>query len=202
MKKSALLAVSALSLGVVGLATFTPVVNAESGLSGNASVSVTIASELGIGGTDITPGQVKPGQDSAFSTLNVNFGEITAGEVAVEGGTSADASFTKTLSVMNNSGFGGTLNVQGSALHSEATGAEDIPVGTNITAGVSNWGIKKADEGSWLDISTSANLGSDTGKGGDITYKVTYGLSTKDTQVAGQYNGTATYTYTIADLGA
>ena len=47
MKKSALLAVSALSLGVVGLATFTPMVNAApTTFTGNATVTVTVWAAL------------------------------------------------------------------------------------------------------------------------------------------------------------
>ena len=57
MKKSALLAVSALSLGVVGLATFTPVVSAVTSMTGNATVTVNVNSQLAIGGETLQPGQ-------------------------------------------------------------------------------------------------------------------------------------------------
>ena len=57
MKKSALLAVSALSLGVVGLATFTPVVNAVTSGSGTATVTAKVSSNLTIGGKPVTPNQ-------------------------------------------------------------------------------------------------------------------------------------------------
>ena len=53
MKKSALLAVSALSLGVVGLATFTPIVNAATTASGDATVTVMVGSAIGIGGETV-----------------------------------------------------------------------------------------------------------------------------------------------------
>ena len=197
MKKSALLAVSALSLGVVGLATFTPIVNAATGMHGNATVNVSVASELSIGGEDLTVGQDKESQ-TAFKNFNVNFGTITAGELAAEGTNSADDSFTKTVTVMNNSGYGGALTVQGSSLHSTAPNSTDIPVGTTIQAGTSAWSVKT--DGDWLDITTPKNVGSDDGLSGSHDYTVTYGLSTNKTQVAGDYHGTATYTYTITDL--
>ena len=53
MKKSALLAVSALSLGVVGLATFTPVVNAITSTTGDATVTVHVQEALAIGNTPL-----------------------------------------------------------------------------------------------------------------------------------------------------
>ena len=199
MKKSALLAVSALSLGVVGLATFTPMVNAATSMHGDATVSVKIASELSIGGEDITPGSDTE-SDAAFVDFGVNFGAVTAGQLAKEGENGADASFTKTVTIKNNSGHGGVLTVQGSSLTSSATGAQPIPAGATVAESTSGWSIKTNAD--WMDISTAQNVGSDDGLQGSKDYTVTYGLSTADTQVAGDYTGTATYTYTIADLGA
>ena len=76
MKKSALLAVSALSLGVVGLATFTPVVSAVTSMTGDATVTVNVSSQLAIGGQPITGGQEDQDDHCSFEVLSVDFGTV------------------------------------------------------------------------------------------------------------------------------
>ena len=188
MKKSALLAVSALSLGVVGLATFTPVVNAVT--SGNDTVTVTakVSSNLTIGGEPIQPNVED--QDFNFSTLAVDFGEVAPNATATEQ--------VKTVAINNNSGHGGVLTVTGTDL--TGSNNDTIPAAASVVAGTSGWSVKKTAGGSWLDISggKTANVDSDTGTGSK-EYSVTYGLGTDTAQAAGTYNGSATYTYTIND---
>ena len=189
MKKSALLAVSALSLGVVGLATFTPMVNAASTtFTGNATVTVKVDSTIGMGGID--PDDVIPGQDNPvdMSAYNINFGTVKAGADIVE--DSAD------IAMQNNTGKAGTLTLK--AANTSLTGV--TPTNT-IAAGVpakgkSAWGYKT--DGAYQAVSTTgAQIANDSGTGPSHK-NVTFGLSTADTQAADTYKGTVTYVYTIA----
>ena len=186
MKKSALLAVSALSLGVVGLATFTPVVNAVTSGSGTATVTAKVSSNLTIGGKPIQPNVGD--QKFDFSALAVDFGTVDPNDVADEQ--------PKTIAINNNSGHGGVLT------GTDLTGSnnDNIPAAADVASGTSGWSVKKTDGGNWLDISggKTANVDSDAGTG-PKTYGVTYGLGTDTAQASGAYNGSATYTYTIND---
>ena len=198
MKKSALLAVSALSLGVVGLATFTPVVNAVTSMTGDATVTVNVNSQLAIGDQPLNKGQEDQDDNGAFEALSVNFGTVDANQVASEQ--------TKNIAVQNNSGKGGALTISAADANlTNADGVHKIPsTATAPTAGTSTWGVKSdmtgGTAGAWKAVSSSpVTLGTDTGEG-QTSYGVTYGLSTSATQVSGQYNGSVTYTYTIQDL--
>ena len=200
MKKSALLAVSALSLGVVGLATFTPVVSAVTSMTGDATVTVNVSSQLAIGGETLHPGQEDQDDNGAFSALSVDFGTVDANQVATEQ--------TKNIPVQNNSGKGGALTISAADANlTNADGVHKIPsTATAPAAGTATWGVKSdmtgGTAGAWKAVSSSpVTLGTDAGEG-QTPYSVTYGLSTSATQVSGKYNGSVTYTYTIQDLSA
>ena len=198
MKKSALLAVSALSLGVVGLATFTPVVNAVTSMTGDATVTVNVSSQLAIGGQTITGGQEDQDDHGAFEALSVDFGTVDANQVASEQ--------TKSVAVQNNSGKDGALTISAADANlTNVDGVHKIPsTATAPAAGTSTWGVKSdmtgGTAGAWKAVSSSPlTLGTDNGEG-QVSYEVTYGLSTSDRQVSGKYSGSVTYTYTIQDL--
>ena len=198
MKKSALLAVSALSLGVVGLATFTPVVSAVTSMTGDATVTVNVSSQLAIGDQPLTPGQEDQDDNGAFNALSVDFGTVDANQVATEQ--------PKSIAIQNNSGKGGALTISAADANlTNADGVHKIPsTATAPAAGTSTWGVKSdmtgGTAGAWKAVSSSpVTLGTDKGEG-QTSYEVTYGLSTSATQVSGKYNGSVTYTYTIQDL--
>ena len=200
MKKSALLAVSALSLGVVGLATFTPAVSAVTSMTGDATVTVNVDSQLAIGGETLHPGQEDQDDNGAFNALSVDFGTVAANQVASEQ--------TKEIAIQNNSGKGGALTISAADANlTNADGVHKIPsTATAPAAGTSTWGVKSdmtgGTAGAWKAVSSSpVTLGTDTGEG-QTSYEVTYGLSTSASQVSGKYNGSVTYTYTIQDLSA
>ena len=200
MKKSALLAVSALSLGVVGLATFTPVVNAATSITGDATVKVNVNPQLAIGSQPITGGQEGQDDNGAFDALSVDFGSVAANAVASEQ--------TKNIAVQNNSGKDGALTISATDANlTNVDGEHKIPSTANApAAGTSTWGVKSdmtgGTAGAWKAVSSEpVTLGTDNGEG-QVSYGVTYGLSTSETQVSGEYNGSVTYTYTIADLSA
>ena len=198
MKKSALLAVSALSLGVVGLATFTPVVSAVTSMTGDATVAVNVDSQLAIGGQPITGGQTGQDDNGAFEALSVDFGTVDANQVASEQ--------TKNIAIQNNSGKDGALTISAADANlTNVDGEHTIPsTATAPAAGTSTWGVKSdmngGTAGAWKAVSSSpVTLGTDAGEG-QKSYEVTYGLSTSAAQVSGKYNGSVTYTYTIQDL--
>ena len=192
MKKSALLAVSALSLGVVGLATFTPMVNAApTTFTGNATVTVKVDSTIGMGGID--PGDVTPGQDNPvdMSAMNVDFGDVKAG--------SAIKKVTKPIAINNNSGHAGILTIKATDTNLSDDASHTIPAGT-VTGPDSSWGYNVDGGDTFKAVTTSpVELGSDSGTE-QKTYSVTFGLITSETQAAGDYDGTVTYNYTINDL--
>lgn len=198
MKKSALLAVSALSLGVVGLATFTPVVSAVTSMTGDATVTVNVSSQLAIGDQPLTPGNEDQDDNGAFEALNVDFGTIAANAVATEQ--------SESVAVQNNSGKDGALTISAADANlTNVDGEHKIPsTATAPAAGTSTWGVKSdmtgGTAGAWKAVSSSpVTLGTDTGEG-QTSYEITYGLSTSASQVSGKYNGSVTYTYTIQDL--
>ena len=198
MKKSALLAVSALSLGVVGLATFTPVVSAVTSMTGDATVAVNVNSQLAIGGETLRPGQEDQDDNGAFNALSVDFGTVDANQVASEQ--------TKNIAIQNNSGKDGALTISAADANlTNVDGEHKIPsTDTTPVAGTATWSVKSTmtggTAGAWKAVSSSpVTLGTDNGEG-QVSYGVTYGLSTSTTQVSGKYNGSVTYTYTIQDL--
>ena len=157
MKKSALLAVSALSLGVVGLATFTPVVSAaDTTFTGDATVTVKVDSTIGMGGID--PDDVIPGQDNSvdMSAYNIDFGTVKAGADIVE--DSAD------IAMQNNTGKAGTLTLK--AANTSLTGVTPTnTIATGVpTKGTSAWGYKT--DGAYQAVSTTgAQIANDSGTG-------------------------------------
>ena len=180
MKKSALLAVSALSLGVVGLATFTPVVNAVSS-NANANVSVTISGTLGVGNDE----------SGSAQSLDVAFGSIAAGEVKTVG---------TTIRTTNNTGTAATLTVKDADTETAlASGGNKIPAGATIQAGTPAWGISVNNDDTYAAMPSSDGGGLTIGSDGAATshsFAVKYGLSTSATQAAGTYTDQIVYTFT------
>ena len=196
MKKSALLAVSALSLGVVGLATFTPVVNAVDSMTGDATVTVTVDEAISIGGNENFDPEGGPDQDD-----NDAFANAFNAQISVKGGEFAQSE-QKQIVINNNSGRGGTLTIKATDTNLNAVGhsGAPIPAGTTTDGSASSWSYK-VNDGAWTAVTTAgANVGTDNGTE-TSTFKVTYGASASKTQAAGQYQGTVTYTYALADLG-
>lgn len=189
MKKSALLAVSALSLGVVGLATFTPIVNAATTASGNATVTVSVGSAIGIGGETV-PGDGSGNRyDIDMEEYNVVFGAVTAGNVATEQGV--------TVVTTNNTGTPGKLSISAADTNLK-NGDAAIPAGANISKGVSAWAYK-VDDGAFKAVTTSpTQIDTDSGRGTNET-ALKFGLSTANDQAAGTYTGTITYTFTVGE---
>ena len=187
MKKSALLAVSALSLGVVGLATFTPMVNAATSVQGDATVTVSVDETFGIGGDTDTDGD----GNVNMAKYNVAFGNITAGEVAEEE--------TVNIQTTNNSSVAGQLSIQAKTLAADGTNgalkngsAEIVSSATAPAADTSTWGYKTT--GDYKAVTKAVEpLASDLT--GTQTTNVTFGLSTSTTQASGAYEGTVTYTF-------
>ena len=182
MKKSALLAVSALSLGVVGLATFTPVVNAVSSNT-NATVSVTISGTLGVGNDE----------SGSAQSLNVEFGSIAAGDPV--------KTVNSTISTTNNTGNAATLTVKDADTETALVSGENkIPASATVQAGTSAWGISVNNDDTYAAVpsseeGTGLTIGSDdAATSHDFTVK--YGLSTSATQAAGTYSDIIVYTFT------
>ena len=190
MKKSALLAVSALSLGVVGLATFTPMVNAA---DGTAQVTVTVPATAGIGG----------GEGQA-AIQNIDFGSASAGKIKTT---------TNTVRTVNNTANEGTLTVapgnSGNLTGSGTAAGETIATGAftgssdeAATGDASAWGINTQNSGnSYTALNSSTEIGKDTDKeeDGSKVFTVGYGISVDESQTAGSYTGSVTYVYTIAE---
>lgn len=187
MKKSVLLAVSAMSLGLVGAAAFTPVVSAESDpASQEQTISVKVNGTLGIGGGS---GAVGTPQciDMTTDAIDAN---------------SAKESAEQTVGVTNNTGASATLTVtdkdENTNLVSDANGTIPTAGAASLTAGTSGWGFKggqvaeytamPANSGKALTVYT----GSDTQKDTSVKIKV----STSTTQAAGTYKDTISYTLT------
>lgn len=181
MKKSALLAVSALSLGVVGLATFTPLTYAAT--TQDTTITVTVEGQVGIGNED----------GSALEDMDVNY-TLSANDVKQDQ--------TRTIKTTNNTGNDLTLTVKSKADDASLTGANPenkIPAGTNIVAGTSAWGIKGGDLSNWTAVPAASagglEIGNDASRvNGVETFKITYGVSTDATQPVDTYKGTITYT--------
>ena len=196
MKKSALLAVSALSLGVVGLATFTPVVSAvaQTTATGDATVTATVNSTLGIG-----TGEVEEGQSNTVNmhAYDITFGAVDAGEKATD--------VSKTITMQNNTGRNGNLTVKSSTDDTEGgfgvlrSGANTITSSaTAPAAGASTWGYYLDDASTtWKAVTEDGDsIHTDNGTG-PSEQKITFGMSADNTQASGTYTGDITYTYTI-----
>ena len=181
MKKSALLAVSALSLGVVGLATFTPVVSAATTANTTATVSVTVANTVAIGDED---------------------GDFDAGALDVNLALNANDKKEQSVSVrtLNNTGSNGTLTLKvtdSADLSGVDTAAgQSIPASsTEPTAGDAGWGFKGAD-GTYHQPSTTEATVSNGELKGDATTSVTFIATTDTDQMNGTYSTGVTYTFT------
>ena len=203
MKKSALLAVSALSLGVVGLATFTPMVNAvPTTITGNATVAAKVASTIAIGDNEpVTPGQDNPDGGLFGSTFGYTFEGLKPGQ--------EKESDTKTLSIKNNTGRDGSLSVKAASASADmnsATSSDTIPAVDNPSVGNPGWGIKADNNGSQatdykaVPTSGTLTLGTDDGTAGDVEYSVQYKVATaSDQREAEDYTATITYVYTVVE---
>ena len=182
MKKSALLAVSALSLGVVGLATFTPVVSAVQN-GATANITATVGATFGIG------------SDSAGAGALNDTMSLSAGGHA--------ASTGKTIKVINNTGESASLSIKATTADdvnlSNGEGNTFIP-GTNVEADnvkQSVWAYKTDASGlktNWTNISaTDTKILTSAEASDDVT--VTYGAAASETTPAGDYTANVTYTF-------
>ena len=188
MKKSALLAVSALSLGLVGLSTFVPVANAAYSTNGDAVVKVVVGDAFGIGTKDASASAWEA------TTANVDFGTI---------GVNAKADdVAKTIYTLNNSGSPAKLTLADKDTETALVdGTKRIETGTGVAAGTSAWGVKlpSASNYSKMPATGETALTVGTNASGDESSKsfmVTYGVSTSATQAAGTYTDTVTYSFT------
>lgn len=181
MKKSALLAVSALSLGVVGLATFTPLTYAAT--TQDVTITVTVEGQIGIGNED----------GSALTGMDVNY-TLSANDVKQDQ--------TRTIKTTNNTENNLTLTVKSNGDDASLTGVNPenkIPAGTNIAAGTSAWGIKGGNLSNWTAVPAKSagglEIGNDANREGGIeTFEITYGVSTNATQPVDTYTDVITYT--------
>ena len=172
---------------------------ADTTATGTATIAATVSQELAIGGESITAGQDNP--VAAFNTFGATF-DLDAND---EDLTSQNG---KEVSIKNNSGHNGALTVssQNPGMTLTEGGSDTIPANASVGAGTSAWAIKSANNGSqatsWTAVTSGTlTLGTDSGNG--LTkYIVDYAASTDETQVAGDYSATITYTYTIQDLSA
>jgi len=192
MKKSALLAVSALSLGLVGLSTFVPVANATDSASGDAKVNVVVSEAFGIG-----TAEVKSASAWDAATADVDFGTIGVNAIAKD--------VAKTIYTLNNSGSPATLTLADNDTVTalvDGTNKNQIESGTGVAEGTSAWGVKllsKSDYSKMPPATGEAALTVGKNNSGDESSKsfmVTYGVSTSATQAAGTYTDTVTYSFT------
>ena len=186
MKKSALLAVSALSLGVVGLATFTPVVNAVDPATSTATVTVSINGTLGVGGGEEgTPDWGENALDVTFSMKANDFQEKSS-----------------TVNVSNNTGTAARVTLQDADSDTnlggsgEATGS-NIPAVASPAKGTSGWGVK-VGEGAYRAMPANGGTAIEVGSadGGVDSFTVTYGVGTSADQASGSYTDDVIYTVT------
>lgn len=189
MKKSALLAVSALSLGLVGLSTFVPVANAAYSTSGDAEVKVVVNEAFGIG-----TAEVKDASAWDAATADVNFGTIGVNAKAID--------VAKTIYTLNNSGSTATLTLADNDTETALVdGTKKIGTGTDVAAGTSAWGVKLPSKSDYSKMpakgETGLTVGTNTsGDESSKSFTVTYGVSTSATQAAGTYTDTVTYSFT------
>ena len=180
MKKSALLAVSALSLGVVGLATFTPVVSA---VEDTATVKVQIAGALGVNANEAT----------------VDLDTIIPGDT-----TNGVKTKTTTISTTNNTGTDATLTVKATNTNM-TSGGNNIPtIGAEgkLNPGTSAWGVNTSGAtGATTTFKPMTTGGVTIGTDDDREdnqkdFTITYGASASVTQPSGSYQVGVTYTFT------
>lgn len=181
------LAVSALSLGVVGLATFTPIANAAVQTSTqNSTFTVNVTEGAGIDPND------KGGATSTLANVSLNLAARQTGVVTAGG------------SIYNNTGTAGTLTVKDQDADTNLTGtAGNIPTKAGkLAAGTASWGIAKGTAAADADF--TAMVGKDAANGIDVAptattgkqnFVVTYGASSGDAQT-GNYADTVVYTFT------
>lgn len=182
MKKSVLLAVSAMSLGLVGAAAFTPATHAEVANTHDATISATVKGTLGVGSKD----------DATFEEngLDVSVGELSAHDVK--------ASDAKNVFVSNNTGKAASLYIKSKDQTNTnlTSGSNAIPAGANVQAGTSAWGYKANNATNYSAVTAKDVKIGDATSGKITTVPVVFGVSTSSTQAAGNYTGTVTYTVT------
>ena len=184
MKKSALLAVSALSLGVVGLASFAPVASAV-----NANVNMTVTG----GGGIVDPGSGNGNTGNGVTTTLVDLGEIGPNSV-----TDDKTKGAATVSAYNNNeGFTITMKAN-SADAALVSGDNKIPTGADIEAGKSAWGYKLEDGAYKAVPNNTAENGGDTvvssEAAGTATANLKFKASTDTSAKQGAYTATIVYT--------
>lgn len=183
MKKPALLAVSALSLGLVGLSTFVPAVNAAN--SQTAVIKVTVDGTLGIGS--------KPQAQFGENDLDVNL-ELKAYD--------NKSKTSSAIYATNNSGKAAQINIAGANSGDDKTsmiaGNDKIVAGTSIVNGTSNWAYKGGLKKDWTAITAEGDKLADVpSQTADTKVEdLTYGVSTSAAQPAGTYSATVQYTVT------
>lgn len=195
MKKSALLAVSALSLGVVGLATFSPIVNAA------AQDTVNVTLEV-LGGIGVKPGTAENGlfQDVDLGTLDAN--AMTKNDVRSKVGA------------YNNNGNGFTITMKSTDAEAALkNGSKKIVSNADVKAGNAAWAVKVNGAKNYAAVPASGaaaglkvvDQAADAQTGvADGEYNVDYAASTATNTAAGTYTGTVEYTvaeYTPAESG-
>lgn len=180
MKKSVLLAVSAMSLGLVGAAAFTPVTHAEVSSTQDATISAKVNGTLGVGSKEDATFDAN-GLDVSVDTLNAN---------------DMKASKAKNVVVSNNTGTGASLYIKAKNSTNLTSNSNTIPASDKVQAGISAWGYMADKDTSYKAVTTvNAKIG--TAPSGLITkVPVVFGVSTSSTQAAGDYTGTVTYTVT------
>lgn len=195
MKKSALLAVSALSLGLVGLSTFVPVANAAanynntgSNATGDATITLKVDAAFGIGTEEVgNAGTIEWSADAA---------DVDLGTISVNAKT---GDVKKDIFYINNTGKGAKLSLADKDASTDlVSGTNKIETGETVKAGTSNWGVKLNDATTYsampADTGTALSLGDSLSGKGQV--KATYAASTNATQAAGTYTDVVTYTFT------
>lgn len=176
MKKSALLAISALSFGLVGLSVALPSANAVDPATATATITVKIPGTLGVSA------------DAIAAISNLNPGKI--------GTANANVSTT------NNTGSPATLTLKSTTaetgLKSTTGTAATIPAGVPADDGnTAAWGYKVGATGTYKAITAAGDsLGTDNGVSSKSDYNITYGASSAYTTAAGSYSAGVTYTLT------
>jgi len=189
MKKSALLAVSALSLGLVGLSTFVPAVKAADAKSQTAVIKVTVNGTLGIGS--------KPQAQFDANGLDVDLGSLNAYDNT--------SKVSSAIYATNNSGKSAQINIAGANSGEDKTsmiiagnGKDKIAAGTSIANGTSAWAYKGGLKKTWTAITAEGDkLAEVPSQTTDTKVEdLTYGVSTSANQPAGTYSATVQYTVT------
>lgn len=188
MKKSALLAVSALSLGLVGLSTFVPAVKAADAKSQTAVIKVTVNGTLGIGS--------KPQAQFDANGLDVTLNSLNAYDNT--------SKVSNAIYATNNSGASAQINIAGANSGEDKTsmiaknGTDKIAAGTSIANGTSAWAYKGGLKKDWTAITAKGDKLADVpSQTADTKVEdLTYGVSTSANQPAGTYSATVQYTVT------